>query len=77
MSGSSINGYLQPAAGEQAVFLHLPELISYLRRRRVVTLLTLAEPGILGSDRSTPIRRELPGCDLACKKGSDAMLVHP
>ena len=37
----TVNGYLQSAAEEQAVFLHLRELISYLRRRRVVTLLTL------------------------------------
>ena len=51
----TVNGYLQSAAEEQAVFLHLRELISYLRRRRVVTLLTLTEHGILGSDRSTPI----------------------
>ena len=51
----TLNGYLQSAAGEQAVFLHLRELISYLNRRRVVTLLTLTEHGILGSDRSTPI----------------------
>jgi circadian clock protein KaiC len=51
----TVNGYLQSAAEEQAVFLHLRELISYLRRRRVVTLLTLTEHGILVSDRSTPI----------------------
>jgi circadian clock protein KaiC len=51
----TLNGYLQSAAGEPAVFLHLRELMSYLNRRRVVTLLTLTEHGILGSDRSTPI----------------------
>ena len=51
----TVNGYLQSAVEEQAVFLHLRELISYLRRRQVVTLLTLTEHGILGSDRSTPI----------------------
>ena len=51
----TLNGYLQSAAGEQAVFLQLRELISYLSRRRVVTLLTLTEHGIFGSDRSTPI----------------------
>ena len=51
----TVNGYLQSAAEEQAVYLHLRELVSYLRRRRVVTLLTLTEHGILGSDRSTPI----------------------
>ena len=51
----TLNGYLQSAAGEQAVFLQLRELISYLSRRRIVTLLTLTEHGIFGSDRSTPI----------------------
>jgi circadian clock protein KaiC len=51
----TLNGYLQSAAGEQAVFLQLRELISYLNRRRIVTLLTLTEHGIFGSDRSTPI----------------------
>jgi circadian clock protein KaiC len=51
----TLNGYLQSAAGEHAVFLHLRELISYLNRRRVVTILTLTEHGILGSERSTPI----------------------
>jgi circadian clock protein KaiC len=51
----TLNGYLQSAMEEQAVFLHLRELISYLGRRRVVTLLTLTEHGIVGSERSTPI----------------------
>ena len=51
----TVNGYLQSAAEEEAVFLHLRELISYLRRRRVVTLLTLTEHGIFVADRSTPI----------------------
>jgi circadian clock protein KaiC len=51
----TVNGYLQSAAEEKAILLHLRELISYLRRRRVVTLLTLTEHGILVSDRSTPI----------------------
>jgi circadian clock protein KaiC len=51
----TLNGYLQSAVEEHAVFLQLRELISYLNRRRVVTLLTLTEHGILGSERSTPI----------------------
>jgi circadian clock protein KaiC len=51
----TVNGYLQSAVEDRAVFLHLRELISYLRRRRVVTLLTLTEHGILVGDRSTPI----------------------
>jgi circadian clock protein KaiC len=51
----TLNGYLQSAAGEEAVHLQLRELISYLNRRRVVTLITLTEHGIFGSDRSTPI----------------------
>lgn len=51
----TLNGYLQSAMEEAAVLLHLRELISYLGRRRVVTLLTLTEHGILGPERSAPI----------------------
>jgi len=51
----TVNGYLQSASEDQALILHLRELISYLRRRGVVTLLTLTEHGILVSERSTPI----------------------
>jgi circadian clock protein KaiC len=51
----TLNGYLQSAMEEPAVFLHLRELISYLGRRRVVTLLTLTEHGILGANMVTPI----------------------
>jgi len=51
----TLNGYLQSAMEEPTVLLHLRELISYLGRRRVVTLLVLTQHGILGPDLATPI----------------------
>ena len=66
----TLNGYLQSAAGDPAVFLHLRELISYLSRRRVVTLLTLTEHGIFGSDRSTPI-----GVSFPCRQRNPAAVL--
>jgi circadian clock protein KaiC len=51
----TLNGYLQSAIEEQAVLLHLRELISYLGRRRIVTLLTLTQHGLLGAEMSSPI----------------------
>lgn len=51
----TLNGYLQSAMEEPTVLLHLRELISYLGRRRVVTLMTLTQHGILGPEMATPI----------------------
>ncbi len=51
----TLNGYLQSAMDEPTVFLHIRELVSYLSRRQVVTLLTLTQHGILGPDMAAPI----------------------
>ena len=51
----TLNGYLQSALEEPAVLLHVRELVSYLDRRQVLTLLTLTQHGILGPDMATPV----------------------
>ena len=51
----TLNGYLQSAMEEPAVLLHIRELVSYLSRRQVVTLLTLTEHGIFGPALTAPI----------------------
>ncbi len=51
----AINGYLQSAINEPQVVLHLRELLSYLARRQVVTLLVLTQHGFLGGAMSTPV----------------------
>ena len=51
----TLNGYLQSAMEDETVLLHLRELISYLGRRRVVTLLTLTQHGLLGPEMTAPI----------------------
>jgi circadian clock protein KaiC len=51
----TLNGYLQSAMEEQTVTLHIRELISYLSRRGVATLLTLTQHGILGPEMATPV----------------------
>jgi circadian clock protein KaiC len=51
----TLNGYLHSAMEEPTVLLHLRELIAYLGRRGVVTLLTLTQHGILGPAMLTPM----------------------
>ncbi len=51
----TLNGYLQSAFNDSNVLLHIRELISYLSRRQVLTLLTLTQHGILGPDMTAPI----------------------
>jgi circadian clock protein KaiC len=51
----TLNGYLQSALDDPTVLLHMRELISYLNRRQVVTLLTLTQHGILGPEMESPI----------------------
>lgn len=51
----TLNGYLQSAMEEKSVLLHLRELISYLCRRKVLTLLALTQHGLLGGEMSSPI----------------------
>jgi circadian clock protein KaiC len=51
----SLNGFLQAMPGEQFLALHLHELLTYLNNRGVVTLLILAQMGLVGSAMQTPI----------------------
>lgn len=51
----SLNGFLNAMAGEQQLLLQMHELCSYLNRRGVVTLLVLAQAGILGTHMAPPV----------------------
>lgn len=44
----SLNGFLQSMPGEQYLALHLHELLTYLNHKGVVTLLVLAQAGLVG-----------------------------
>ena len=48
----SLNGYNAAMPEEQFLMLHMHELLSYLGRRGVVTLLTMAQQGVIGDMRS-------------------------
>ena len=50
----SLNGFLQSMPGEQFLALHLHELLTYLNHRGVVTLMVLAQMGMIGSAMQTP-----------------------
>lgn len=50
----SLNGFLQAMPGEQFLALHLHELLTYLNHRGVVTLMVLAQVGVIGSAIQTP-----------------------
>lgn len=45
----SLNGFLQSMPGEQYLALHLHELLTYLNHRGVVTLMVLAQAGLVGN----------------------------
>jgi circadian clock protein KaiC len=51
----SLNGFLQAMPGEQFLALHLHELLTYLNNRGILTLLVLAQMGLVGSAMQTPI----------------------
>ena len=50
----SLNGFLQAMPGEHFLPLHLHELLTYLNHRGVVTLMILAQIGMIGSSIQTP-----------------------
>jgi circadian clock protein KaiC len=45
----SLNGFLQAMPGEEFLALHLHELLTYLNHRGVVTLMILAQTGMIGA----------------------------
>lgn len=51
----SLNGFLQAMPGEQFLALHLHELLTYLNNRGVLTMMILAQMGLVGSAMQTPI----------------------
>ena len=51
----SLNGFQQAMPGEQFLALHLHELLTYLNNRGVLTLLVLAQMGLVGSAMQTPV----------------------
>jgi len=50
----SLNGFLNAMPGEQLLVTQLHELLSFLNQRGVVTILVMAEHGILGSSMESP-----------------------
>jgi circadian clock protein KaiC len=50
----SLNGYQASMPGEQALLLHLHELLQYLNRQGATTFLTVAQHGLVG-DMKTPV----------------------
>ncbi|USI72022.1 ATPase domain-containing protein [Sphingomonas morindae] len=50
----SLNGYQAAMPGEQALVLHLHELLQYLNRRGATTFLTVAQHGLVG-DMKSPV----------------------
>lgn len=50
----SLNGYQAAMPGEQALILHVHELLQYLNRRGATTFLTVAQHGLVG-DMKSPV----------------------
>ena len=50
----SLNGYQAAMPGEQALVLHLHEILQYLNRQGATTFLTVAQHGLVG-DMNTPV----------------------
>ena len=48
----SLNGYQASMPGEQAILLHLHELLQYLNRQGATTFLTVAQHGLIGEMKS-------------------------
>jgi circadian clock protein KaiC len=51
----SLNGYLSGMPSERFLLIHMHELLAFLGHKGVVTLLTIAQHGMLGSSMHTPI----------------------
>lgn len=51
----SLNGYLNGMPSERFLLIHMHELLSYLCQKGVVTILTIAQHGMLGSAMQTPV----------------------
>jgi circadian clock protein KaiC len=51
----SLNGYLNGMPSERFLLIHMHELLSYLGQKGVVTLLTIAQHGMLGTAMQSPV----------------------
>jgi circadian clock protein KaiC len=51
----SLSGYLASMPAEEHLHLHLHELLTYLNQQGVVTIITMAQHGLVGSMRSADI----------------------
>jgi circadian clock protein KaiC len=51
----SLNGYLNAMTEERMLMLQLHELLTYLNKQGIVTILTLAQAGMLGSNSRAPV----------------------
>lgn len=51
----SLNGYMNAMPGEHHLAIQLHELLAYLNQRGVVTILVLAQSGIMGANMASPV----------------------
>jgi len=51
----SLNGFLKAMPGEQLLIVQLHELLSFLNQHGVVTILVMAQYGILGASIESPV----------------------
>jgi circadian clock protein KaiC len=51
----SLNGYLNAMAEEKAVLVQLHELLSYLGEQGILTILTIAQHGLVGDQPQAPV----------------------
>jgi circadian clock protein KaiC len=51
----SLNGYLSAMHDERFLILHLHELLSYLNQQGVLSILVMAQHGIMGQEISSPV----------------------
>jgi circadian clock protein KaiC len=51
----SLNGFINAMPGEQHLALQMHELLGYLNQRGVLTILVLAQAGLMGSNMTSPV----------------------
>ena len=51
----SLNGFMNAMPGEEYLTMQMHELLSYLNQQGVVTLITLAQHGLIGHSMSSPV----------------------
>jgi circadian clock protein KaiC len=51
----SLNGYMNAMPSENFLLIQMHELLTFLNQRRVLTLMTLAQHGLVGSAMASPV----------------------